>query len=93
MLWPYVEPQWPEVGGEDLYFGGTAYANKQGLGVQLVPRGVGRPLKWKAPPRASAKKDLVIVPVTKLYDRGSALRDSKLQEARVAQAADGITSQ
>ncbi len=80
-----VEPQWPEVGGEDLYFGGTAYANKQGLGIQLAPLGVGRPLKWKAPPRAGAKKDLLIVPVTKLYDRGSALRDSKLQEARVAQ--------
>ena len=80
-----VEPQWPEVGGEDLYFGGTAYANKQGLGVQLAPRGAGRPLKWKAPPRAGAKKDLLIVPVTKLYDRGSALRDSRLQEARVAQ--------
>jgi len=80
-----AEPQWPEVGGADLYFGGTAYANKQGLGVQLAPRGVGRSLKWKAPPRASAKKDLLIVPVSKLYDRGSALRDSKLQEARVAQ--------
>ena len=80
-----VEPQWPEVGGADLYFGGTAYANKQGLGVQLAPRGAGRPLKWKAPPRASAKKDLLIVPVTKLYDRGSTLRESKLLEARIAQ--------
>ena len=80
-----VEPQWPEVGGADLYFGGTAYANKQGLGVQLAPLGEERPLKWKAPPRAGAKKDLLIIPVSKLYDRGSALRDSKLQEARVAQ--------
>jgi NADH-quinone oxidoreductase subunit G len=80
-----VEPQWPEVGGSDLYFGGTAYANKQGLGVQLAPRGAGRPLKWKAPPRAGAKKDLIIVPVTKLYDRGGTLRDSRLLEARIAQ--------
>ncbi|MEE9217263.1 MAG: molybdopterin-dependent oxidoreductase, partial [Anaerolineales bacterium] len=80
-----VEPQWPEVGGADMYFGGTAYANKQGLGVQLAPQGTGRPLKWKAPPRASAKKDLLIVPVTKLYDRGSTLRDSKLLETRIAQ--------
>jgi NADH-quinone oxidoreductase subunit G len=80
-----VEPQWPEVGGADLYFGGTAYANKQGLGVQLAPQGAGRPLKWKAPSRESAKKDLLIVPITKLYDRGSTLRDSKLLEARIAQ--------
>jgi NADH-quinone oxidoreductase subunit G len=80
-----VEQQWPEVGGADLYFGGTAYANMQGLGVQLAPRGPERPLKWKAPPRASAAKDLLIVPVTKLYDQGNALRDSKLQEARIAQ--------
>jgi len=79
-----VEPQWPQVGGTDLYFGGTAYANKQGLGVQLAPRGSGRPLKWKAPPRASAAQDLLIVPVTKLYDRGGTLRSSRLLEARIA---------
>ena len=30
----HVEPQWPIVGGPDLYFGGTAYDNKQGLGQQ-----------------------------------------------------------
>jgi NADH-quinone oxidoreductase subunit G len=30
----HVEPQWPIVGGSDLYFGGTAYANRQGLGQQ-----------------------------------------------------------
>lgn len=80
-----VELQWPEVGGDDLYFGGTAYANLQGLGIQLAPRGAGRPLKWKAPPRASAMKDLLLVPVTKLYDQGRALRESKLLEARIAQ--------
>jgi NADH-quinone oxidoreductase subunit G len=80
-----VEQQWPEVGGADLYFGGTAYANKQGLGVHLAPRGASRPLKWKAPPRASAKKDLLLVPVTHLYDRGSTMRESKLLEARIAQ--------
>jgi NADH-quinone oxidoreductase subunit G len=79
-----VEPQWPEVGGADLYFGGTAYANGQGLGVQLAPRGSGRPLRWKAPPRASAARDLLIVPVTKLYDQGPALRRANLLDSRVA---------
>lgn len=79
-----VEPQWPEVGGGDNYFGGTAYANKQGLGVQLAPHRAGRPLRWKAPPRASAAKDLLLMPVTKLYDQGRTLRPSKLLAARMA---------
>ena len=29
-----VTQQWPDVGGEDLYYGGTAYQNRHGLGVQ-----------------------------------------------------------
>jgi len=30
-----TEEQWPPVGGSDLYFGGTAYDNRGGLGAQL----------------------------------------------------------
>ena len=30
-----VEVQWPPVGDRDLYFGGTAYKNEQGMGLQL----------------------------------------------------------
>jgi NADH-quinone oxidoreductase subunit G len=29
-----VEKQWPDVGGADLYYGGNAYENRVGLGVQ-----------------------------------------------------------
>lgn len=29
-----VEEQWPQVGREDLYYGGTSYENKSGLGQQ-----------------------------------------------------------
>ena len=29
-----VEEQWPVVGGSDLYYGGTAYDNRQGMGQQ-----------------------------------------------------------
>ncbi len=29
-----VEKQWPDVGGEDLYYGGNAYENRSGLGQQ-----------------------------------------------------------
>ncbi len=30
-----VERQFPDVGGTNLYYGGTAYQNKGGLGVQI----------------------------------------------------------
>ncbi len=79
-----VEPQWPVLGGSDLYFGGTAYMNGQGLGIQIAPRGEGRPLKWKAPPRASAAKDLLLVPVTRLYDRSTTMQPSNLLGGRIA---------
>lgn len=29
-----VEKQWPDVGGDDLYYGGNAYKNRVGLGMQ-----------------------------------------------------------
>ncbi len=32
-----VTEQWPIIGREDLYYGGTSYENRQGLGVQLSP--------------------------------------------------------
>ena len=31
-----VVEQWPIVGRADMYYGGTTYENKQGLGVQLA---------------------------------------------------------
>jgi NADH-quinone oxidoreductase subunit G len=34
-----VVEQWPRVGGEDLYYGGTSYDNKSGVGLQW-PAGV-----------------------------------------------------
>ncbi len=30
-----VSEQWPIIGRSDLYYGGTSYANAQGLGVHL----------------------------------------------------------
>ncbi len=30
----WVEKQWPDVGGDDLYYGGNAYENRVGLGMQ-----------------------------------------------------------
>ncbi len=86
-----IERQWPPVGGEDLYFGGTAYSNRQGLGVQLAPkveRGEAPEVEWAAPLEAAREEGLTLVPVTRLYDRGRTVAMSevlrpRLQERRV----------
>ena len=33
----YVKEQWPIIGRSDLYYGGTTYDNRQGMGVQFAP--------------------------------------------------------
>jgi NADH-quinone oxidoreductase subunit G len=85
-----VREQWPIVGRGDLYYGGTTYQNTQGLGVQLVPaaqRGQPVALGWQEPPTVSAPEGkLLAVPVTSLYDRGTALAPSTLLHQRIPQA-------
>jgi NADH-quinone oxidoreductase subunit G len=71
-----VVPQFPDVGGRDLYYGGTSYENKQGLGVQVpaaAERGESLAAgKVSAPPPAEGA-GLTVVPTTVLYDRGATL--------------------
>jgi NADH-quinone oxidoreductase subunit G len=68
----HVEPQFPNVGGEDLYYGGTAYSNRGGLGIQWATNAEKE--KYRLTLRrvnTEAKKygGLVVVPVRLLYDR------------------------
>jgi NADH-quinone oxidoreductase subunit G len=69
-----VERQFPDVGGQDLYYGGTAYQNKGGLGLQIATA-ADNGEKFKAgkveAPAATktAKGQLLIVPTTRLYNR------------------------
>ncbi|HEX9596369.1 MAG TPA: molybdopterin-dependent oxidoreductase, partial [Anaerolineales bacterium] len=82
-----VKPQWPIIGREDVYYGGTTYDNTQGLGVQLssaAEHGQSPVLSF-APPleREAHKEGLLAVPVTRLYDRGSTVIPSKLLSARL----------
>jgi len=71
-----VRPQWPIVGRGDLYYGGTTYENTEGMGAHLtaaagrgetvhIPR-----VEREAAPRPK-EKELLAVPITKLYDRGT----------------------
>ena len=83
-----VERQFPDVGGEDLYYGGTAYRNTGGLGVQLASaadRGETlraervRPLK---PPQAR-KDELLVIPTVSLYNRERRFAESEVMRDRV----------
>lgn len=73
-----VKPQWPIVGRGDMYYGGTTYENTMGMGAHLtaaaqrgetidIPR---LPAVRESPPRPKGK-ELLVVPVNKLYDRGT----------------------
>ncbi len=78
--------EWPPVGDSDMYFGGTAYKNRQGGGVQL-PRALTpgdlAPSGIDAVERPHPEA-LVLVPVTRLYDQGTTLRPSTLLTGRMA---------
>jgi NADH-quinone oxidoreductase subunit G len=85
-----VEPQWPVIGGEDFYgkvnyYGGTAYENEQGLGVQLKSGAErGEPVTTGKVETHEAKRDgLTLVPITRLYDRGATFAPSALMHPRV----------
>lgn len=82
----HVEPQFPPVGGEDMYYGGTAYANHGGLGVQWATNaekkkyGLAlRPVNVARPKRSR----LAVVPVRRLYDREPLFVPSAVMHQRV----------
>jgi len=83
-----VERQFPDVGGEDLYYGGTAYQNKGGLGVQIATAAdngetvsAGEVNLPDAPKKGSGQ--MTVVPVTRLYNRTSTFQPSTVVHPRV----------
>jgi len=78
--------QWPPVGGKDLYFGGTAFKNKQGSGVGLpvVPLQETPAMEQWAGREKRPGSGLLAVPVTHLYDKGSLLSESEVLQAHLA---------
>jgi NADH-quinone oxidoreductase subunit G len=82
-----VEKQWPDVGGVDLYYGGTAYTNEQGLGVQLKS-GAERGevvASGKVEAHEPKREGLTLVPTTLLFDRGTTFGRSVLMHPRLPQ--------
>ena len=76
-----VPRQIPEVGGADLYYGGTAYKNTGGVGVQIpTTADQGTKIKVGEVQPADAPKaprgDLLVVPTVRLYNRENTFRPS-----------------
>ena len=83
-----VVEQWPLVGRADLYYGGTSYENKQGLGLQLQPQAQREdkvPLGWLKPAEVTPLEEgaLLGVPVTRLYDCGQTVAHSAILHPRI----------
>jgi NADH-quinone oxidoreductase subunit G len=88
-----VWEQFPIVGRGDMYYGGTTYANKHGLGVHLsaaATRG-----EKVSIPRVHAvreavphpkEKELLAVPINKLYHRGTTVMSAELLHQRIGEA-------
>ena len=92
-----MSAQWPIIARAGLYYGGTSYENTQGLGVQLplLPPG---PVTIPAPPAqpktpSLEKQDLLLVPVTRLYDRGTTITPSGLLSQRLENPAIWLNPQ
>lgn len=68
-----TEKQLPDIGGQDLYYGGTAYDNEGGLGVQYASTaesGSVSAAELPTPtPITRADGQFLIVPVKELYNR------------------------
>ena len=86
-----VHEQWPIIGRSDVYYGGTGYENKHGLGVQL-PCAAERGEKIELPAVANPELPsvpggaLLVIPVARLYDQGATLRPTALLDGRIARA-------
>lgn len=80
-----VEEQLPIIGRADLYYGGTSYENKQGLGVPL-PNAVqrGEKVSISLPELVELPQEgLLAVPISRIYDRGTTLLPSELLHPRL----------
>ncbi|HEY5730392.1 MAG TPA: molybdopterin-dependent oxidoreductase, partial [Anaerolineales bacterium] len=86
-----VKEQFPIVGRSDLYYGGTTYENTKGLGAHLsVAAGRGEKVSIPRVQKEAAlrpkEKELLGIPVTKLYDRGTTVVPAELLSERIGEA-------
>ncbi len=91
-----VEEQWPIIGGDDLYYGGTAYTNTAGLGQQWAATAEAGPVEsYDVASEAGASKvetttlaegEIMVLPAPALYAPGTLINHTSLLEHRMAYA-------
>jgi NADH-quinone oxidoreductase subunit G len=82
----HVEPQFPDVGGHDLYYGGAAYSNRGGLGVQWATNAEKEKYRLAVRPvdkTISKPGGLMVVPIRLLYNRERLFAASAVMHPRV----------
>jgi NADH-quinone oxidoreductase subunit G len=73
--------QWPIIGRDDLYYGGTSYNNNSGIGQQWVSTGGG---SFDLPVMEDVKADgLQLIHVPSTYSSGTLIDKSELISGRV----------
>ncbi|MDJ0753375.1 MAG: NADH-quinone oxidoreductase subunit NuoG [Ardenticatenaceae bacterium] len=82
-----VEKQYPDVGGEDLYYGGTSYENKHGLGQQWTSAAESGDVAMFTVPDVtpSAAGALPVIRTAALYTPGTLINRSDVLSPRMAQ--------
>jgi len=82
-----VGEQWPIIGRNDLYYGGSSYANAQGLGIHLSLPAQIPSLAWPQVPELNLPEGAILaVPITILYDHGQTIYHSQLLHQRIPPA-------
>lgn len=84
-----VEKQWPDVGGDDLYYGGTAYENRAGLGQQWAAAAeTGDVEAFPVPAEPAAiheeEESLQLITAPMLYSPGILIQHTELLNGRMA---------
>ena len=85
-----IVPQWPIVGRGDMYYGGTTYQNRSGMGMQVsnaMQRGekINLPHLEKTAAMRPSEGKLLAVPITRLYDRGITVTTSPLLKSHIGE--------
>lgn len=79
-----VVKQWPDVGGDDLYYGGNAYENRSGLGQQWEPADAKVALFDVNLSEPDENDQLKLIRVAALYTPGTLINKSDVLKPRLA---------
>lgn len=78
-----VTAQWPIIGRSDMYYGGTGYQNKQGLGLTLARTEKPTPVEIQYSALRAKEDEWFAVPITKLYDNGNTVAPVELLKGHI----------